>query len=118
MAEFTYPYECAAMRGEEMPDGLDIVDQLNFLCLRSLYAQVRNGVINRETGSREKAKLGYRRGRWERKLMIRERVVQRSVEMLKAVELAAIAYAKDRTPENADRLYWAVYGTEAQKWPK
>lgn len=112
MAEFTYPYERAAMRGGEMPDGLDIVDQLNFLCLRSLYAQAGNGIIDRETGSREKARLGYQRSRWKRKLMIRERVVQRSVEMLKAVELAANAYAKDRTLENADRLYRAIYAAE------
>ena len=113
MPEFTYSYERAAMHGEEMPDGLDVVDQLNFLCLRSLYAQARNGVIDRETGSREKAKLGYRRDWWERKLMLRERVVQHSVEMLKAVELEANAYAKERTLENADRLYQALYGMEA-----
>lgn len=97
-----------------MPDGLDIVDQLNFLCLRSLYAQVGNGVVDRATGSEEKARLGYQRSWWKRKLMIRERAVQRSVEMLKAVELAANAYAKVRTLENADRLYRAVYGMEAE----
>ena len=45
--------------------------------------------------------------------MLRERVVQHSVEMLKAVELAANAYAKERTLENADRLYQAIYGVEA-----
>lgn len=113
MAEFTYPYERPAMRGDEMPDGLDMVDQLNFLCLRQLYAQKWAGVIDRTTGSREKAKLRYQRDLWERKLMLRERVVQHSVKMIKAVELAANTYAKDRTLENADKLYQAIYGTEA-----
>ena len=114
MAEYTYPYERAAMLAEEMPDGLDLVDQLNFLCLRALYAQVRNGTVSRETGSREKAKLGYRRDWWGRKLMIRERAVESSVRQLRAVELAASAYAKERTPENADRMYRALYGAEAR----
>lgn len=110
MADFTYPYERAAMLGEEMPNGLDQVDQLNFLSLRSLYAQVRGGTIDRAAGSREKARLTYQRDLWARKLMIREGIVNRSVELFKAVELAASAYAKERTIENADRLYWALYG--------
>ena len=113
MAEFTYSYERAAMLGDEMPDSLNMVDQLNFLCLRQLYAQKRAGVIDRATGSREKAKLRYQRDLWERKLMMRERVVRHSVEMFKAVEFAANTYAKDRTLENADKLYQAIYGMEA-----
>lgn len=112
MAEFIYPYERAAMRGDEMPDGLDMVDQLNFLCLRQLYAQKRAGIIDRATGSAEKARLRYQRDLWERKLMLQERVVQRSVEMLKGVEAGANAYARDRTIENADKLYRALYGMD------
>lgn len=103
------------MRGEEMPNGLDMVDQLTFLCLRMLYAQKRAGIIDRETGTREKAKLGYQRGVWERKFMLRERVVQHSAEMLKAVELAASAYAKERTLENADAIHKALYGLEVRQ---
>lgn len=112
MAEFTYPYEPAAMRGEEMPDGLDMVDQLNFLCLRSLYAQARSGIIDRETGSREKGKLCYQRDLWERRLLSKEKMAQHSAEMFKSVEGAANAYARERTLENADRLYRALYGAE------
>lgn len=115
MANFTYPYERAAMRGEEMPDGLDMVDQLNFLCLRSLYGQVHSGTIDRATGSREKGRLIYQRNLWERKLMLQERMVRRSAELFRSVELAANAYAKERTLENADRLYHALYGIEVGK---
>ena len=46
--------------------------------------------------------------------MIRERAVESSVRQLRAVELAASAYAKERTPENADRMYRALYGAEAR----
>ena len=110
MAEFKYPYEWAAMLGEELPDGLDLVDQLNFLALRSLYAQVRAGAIDRGTGSREKARLGYQYDRWIRMLMVREGAVKASVRQLKDVELVANAYAKERTLECADRMYQALYG--------
>lgn len=110
MADLAYPYERAAMLGEEMPGGLDLVDQLCFLSLRGLYAQVRSGAIDRAAGSREKAELVYRHDLWERKLMLRERVVERSAGLFRAVELAANAYAKERTLENADRLYHALYG--------
>ena len=113
MAEYTYPYERAAMLGEEMPDGLDMVDQLNFLCLRSLYAQKRSGVIDRATGSREKVKLRYQRDLWEQRLLSREKLAQHCVELFRDVEGAANAYAKERTLENADRLYRALYGVEA-----
>ena len=113
MAEFAYPYEQAAMLGGEMPEGLELVDQLIFLCLRSLYAQRRRGEIDRETGSREKMRLCYQRDLLGRKLMMGERTVRRSAEMLKAVELAANAYARERTLENADRMYQALYGVGA-----
>lgn len=111
MAEFTYPYERAAMRGEEMPDGLNIVDQLTFLCLRSLYGQKRAGIIDRAAGSREKAKLRYQRDLWEQRLMFREKLAQHSAKMFQDAEAAANAYARERTLDNADRLYRALYGT-------
>lgn len=106
---FTYPYEQAAMRGEEMPNGLSLPDQLMFLALRQLYVQKRSGAIDRDTGSREKAKLGYQRERLCRKLGIQEGLVLYSARFFKAVEGAASAYAKNRTLANADELYRVVY---------
>lgn len=115
MAEYTYSYERAAMRGDEMPDSLDIVDQLNFLCLRQLYAQNRAGIIDRTVGSAEKAKLRRQRDLWTERLLFREKLAQHCVEMYRAMEAAANAYAKDRTLENADRLYRAVYGVGVRR---
>lgn len=112
MAELTYPYEQAAMRGEEMPKGLNIVDQLIFLSLRDLYAQKRAGIIDREIGSREKAKLRYQRDLWEGRLMLGEKLAQKSAKMFKEVEAAASAYARERTLERADEIYRALYGMD------
>lgn len=114
MPDYTYPYERAAMRGDPMPDDLDIVDQLTFLSLRELYSQVRAGKIDRETGSQEKGKLRYQHDLWEGRLRLKERLAQHSVDMFKAVEGAANAYAKDRTLENADRIYKALYKMEVK----
>jgi len=110
VADFTYPYEREAMLGGEMPDGLELLDQLTFLALRSLYAQKRGGVIDRETGSREKGKLRYQRDILCRKLGAKEDMAIRSARFFQDVECAANAYAKNRTLENADKLYRVVYG--------
>ena len=35
---FSFPWEKAAMRGEELPDGLSLPDQMAYTCLRHIYA--------------------------------------------------------------------------------
>lgn len=105
-----FSYESAAWDGMEMPDGLDAVDQWMFLSLRLLYQSFRKGIISRDQGNIEKGKLAHEMTKLENKFKIRERVVQASVEMTVAVESASNAYAKERTLENADRLYKALYG--------
>ncbi len=105
-----YEFEMTAMHGGEMPEGLSLPDQMLFLGLRSLYQTYHSGGIDRETARREKGKLGYQRDLWDRKLHIGEGLSQKSVEMFKAVEASASRYAKERTLENADKLYRAVYG--------
>lgn len=109
MADYTYPYERAAMLGDEMPDGLDLPDQLTFLCLRRLYAQKRNGIIDRATGSSEKKNLGRQRNVWMERLHAEEKLAQHCAKMFRDIEAAANAYAKERTLENADRLYQVLY---------
>lgn len=105
-----FPYESAAWDGREMPDGLDAADQWMFLSLRLLYQSYKRGAITKEIGNAEKGKLAHERTKLENKFKIRERVVQSSVSMLVSVESAANAYAKERTLDNADRLYKALYG--------
>lgn len=105
-----FPYESAAWDGLEIPDGLDAVDQWMFLSLRLLYQSYKKGVISKEMGNIEKGKLAHERTKMENKFKIRERIVQSSVEMTVKAESAANAYAKERTLENADRLYEALYG--------
>ena len=98
-----------------MPEGLSAPDQWMFRCLVLLYDSAKRGIIDRETGRADKGKLAYQRGLMEEKFRSKERIVEASVRMIKAVEAAANAYAKDRTLENADRLYEAIYGVPVEK---
>ena len=115
MGEFRVPYEKAAMRGDEMPDGLDLPDQLCFLGLRMLYAQAKQGIISREVGSREKGRLLHQREIQMQKLKTKENLVTSACFMLQNTEGAANRYAKNRTLENADALYEAIYRVPVTK---
>jgi len=108
-------YERAAMRGDPMPDGLSAPDQWMYRCLVLLYDSAKRGIIDRETGRADKGRLAYQRDLLERKFRIGEDLVTHSAQMFKAVESAANAYVKERTLENADRLYEAIYSVPVMK---
>ena len=110
-----YPYERAAMYGDPMPDGLSAPDQWMFRCLVLLYDSAKRGIIDRKTGRADKGKLAYQRDLMEKRFKIKEDLVGASARMIKAVEAAANAYARDRTLENADRLYEAIYSVPVTK---
>lgn len=103
-----YEYERIAMLGEKMPAGLPMPDQLMFLGLRLLYESSKRGIIDRETGREEKWKMSYQKYLWEQKMKGKEKLAEQCAEFLKNVESAANHYAKDRTLENADKLWQAV----------
>lgn len=103
------PYEQAAMRGDEMPDGLDYPDQVLYLCLRTLYAQTRMKIIDRDTAIREKKKLldEYRayKFHWESGT--------RWTKVIKDTELARAEFRKNPSIENANRLVEVLEGRKA-----
>lgn len=101
-----FPWEQAAIRGDEMPDGLSYPDQILFLGLRMLYAQKRAGIINRDTAVVEKKKLldEYR------VYTFREKMGDEWVEQIRLTEIARAEYRKNRTLENADKLVLLIEG--------
>lgn len=101
-----FPYEVAAMNGEEMPKGLTIPDQIMFLGLRLLHASYRLGIISREAARKEKNSL-IRQCDYFR---FRDHLSNGWAEGIKKTEAARAAYRKERTLENADRLLAAVEG--------
>lgn len=100
------PWEQQAIRGEEMPNGLEYPDQILFLCLRMLYAQKRAGIIDRETAVREKKKLldEYRVYQY------REKMGDEWVQVIKDTDIARSDFKKNPTVENGHRLVAAIEG--------
>ena len=109
------PYERAAMQGLGMPDGLDLLDQYMFLALRMLYQSHKRGFISREVGQIEKGKLMHQYGTAKNRFRFEADKVDSFAEQRMRIESTANAYAKDRTLDNADRLYKALYGMEPSK---
>lgn len=105
-----FPYEKQAMRGEPMPKDLSLADQMAYQTLASMHSRFRIGAITREQGADEKKTLSYT---YNRAVEQREREVnllKYHAELNTRIEHAANAYAKNRTIENADLLYKALYG--------
>ncbi len=77
----TEELERLAANDAEMPDDLDMPEQLLFLTLRELYSNFRSGAVNRERGKREKSRImvayGELKGEYsivEEHLKVRERL--------------------------------------------
>jgi hypothetical protein len=83
--------------------------------VQNLYAAFRQGAISVEEGKARKTQLVNRF--WSRRSEenFKKTAAKRYSEMIVRVEGAANAYAKNRTLENADRLYKALYGMEPSK---
>ena len=105
-----YPYEEAAMRGEEMPDGLVLPQQLHFQALRLLYKNLHSGVIDRKTAVTEKKKMDHPLDVEMNRKKYEDIMYRFHSTLKKNIEGAANEYAKNRTPENADKMYEVIYG--------
>lgn len=103
------PWEQLAIRGDEIPDGLDYPDQVLFLNLRTLYAQKRMGIIDRDTAISEKKKLldeyRYYQANWM--------MADEWNKIIRATELARAEFRKNPTVENA----WTVVNCIEGKVP-
>lgn len=105
-----FPWERDAMGGQPTPKGLPLTDQKAYQALASLYGRYRMGLIDRATGSIEKARI---LAEWDREKQIREaasKLAKWHAKLRKEIEGAQNRYRKDRTLENADKLSRALDG--------
>lgn len=100
------PYEKTAMSGGEMPKGLEYPDQILFLELRLLYDSYKRKLIDRDTATQEKVEL-LRTYEAHKNV---DKMGKVWVDQIKRTELARVAYRKDKTIENADKLLASVEG--------
>lgn len=107
--------ERAAMKNEPMPDGLKVYDQMYFQALRYLYLQYNARQMSREQGQIEKRKLAVERDKLARES---ESIIAYSkycADAYTALAQASSAYAKERTLENADKIYYTLYHVQPPK---
>lgn len=107
---FTFPWEKAAMHGEELPEGLSLPDQMAYTCLRNIYFLYYNKTISQDQAAAEKQRI---RVQWERAASAAEferKLSEHHARVIRETETVKTACRKDPTAENALRLCNAIDG--------
>ena len=104
MKEFSF--ERQAMRGEQLPQGLDIADSCLYVALKNLYAMYRNKMISRKDATEEKQRLVYN---WTTDKSKIEFLNRDSEALRDKIGTASEEYKNKPCIETADRLYAAFY---------
>ncbi len=105
-----YEYEREAARGDPMPDGLSLVDQLGYQAIRHLYANYRKGAVGREQAANEKAAILAQMREAKEAEILQKRITENHAKMWKNIEAAAKRFADERTVDAAEGFFKAVYG--------
>lgn len=99
-----FPFEREAARGEPMPDGLSLPNQMAYQTLCAIYARIRLGTISRQQAEKEKGAMLYLYDKGTRDEAFQRKLTVWQVDLFHAIEAAQSNYRKNRTLENADRL--------------
>lgn len=107
---FDFPWEREAMRGEEMPEGLSLPDQMAYTTLRNVYQAYYSKVISRDAATIEKGRLKYQYDRAVRKMNFDRKLSAHHVRITKATEAAKSAFRKTPSIEAGLRLCQVMDG--------
>lgn len=107
--------EQAAMHGQQMPDGLDVFEQIRFHGLSYIYGNYLAKLVSKDAASAYKRSLmcEVKAMRAEHEFGIK--CYNTAADRYKATEAAKTAYRTDRTLENADKLVAVLDGLEVVK---
>lgn len=104
-----FEFERQAMLGFPIPDGLKQWEQNEYIAMRSLYQQYREGVIDRETATADKRKIVKAARDAESIEAFHSKLAQSIATLWKEIEAAGCAFAKGPSMETADAFFQAVY---------
>lgn len=107
---FQFPWEREAMRGEGLPDGLDLSDQMAYTSLRHTYFLYQQKAISRDQAAAEKQKI---RSTWQTAkghLELCRRINEHYAKVYRCTEQTKTACRKKPTAENAIALCNAIDG--------
>lgn len=102
------------MHGEEMPDGLDLADQMAYTSMRNIYCLYQKKAISRDQASAEKCQI---RRKWKLSkdaIEFASKTAEFRSKQLKLTELAKTECRKNPTPENTLRLCDILDGIERE----
>ena len=104
----TFPWEQQAINGEPLPDGLGYAEKVLYLGLRSLYFQVRNKFIPRETAIIEKKKLleDFRLNKFN------EEMFEEDSKIWAKISGPVVEYTNAPSIEKADKILELLYGVK------
>ena len=104
----TFPWEQQAINGEPLPDGLGYAEKVLYIGLRSLYFQVRNKFIPRETAIIEKKMLleDYRLNKFN------EEMFEEDSKIWAKISGPVIEYTNEPSIEKADKILELLYGVK------
>lgn len=99
-----------AAKGVRPQDGLTYYERLLWYELRDIYSDWKNKTSTEEALKARKQDAVSRYDKLRRIERTHSEDMRRVADLFKAIEAVGIAYRKDRTLENADRLMNVVYG--------
>ena len=107
---FTFPWEQAAMRGDEMPDGLPLPDQMAYTAMRNIYNAYHKKIISRDVAAAEKRKVRKEYEQSVKEVNFQKKLAYFRSELSRKTEIASTDFRKNPTIEGAIRIVKIVDG--------
>lgn len=104
--------EQAAMHGQQMPDGLDVFEQIRFHGLSYIYGNYLAKLVSKDAASAYKRSLVREVEAMRAEHEFGIKCYNAAAGRYKATEPALNAYRTNRTLENADKLVAVLDGLE------
>ncbi len=89
------------MRGDEMPDGLPLPDQMAYTSMRNIYWAYHNKIINRDMAAAEKCRIRREYEQMSESWAFWGRLADHHARILRDTEAAKTVCRKSPTPENS-----------------
>lgn len=99
-----FEFEVNAARGDTMPDGLPVYDQLLYQAMAHLYARYRTGTITRDRAAKDKGRLLYEWEQNRKRMESAASLARWHADLRRSIEGAHEEYRRNPSMETAENL--------------